>query len=62
VGEYSQGGGGGLFRHGYYTDPLVSSDMLMLLRYGWRPGEGERQGLELISPNISRLTDTERSR
>jgi esterase/lipase superfamily enzyme len=53
-----EGSGGGPFRHGYYTDPAVSSDILMLLRYGWQPGEGERQGLERISPNIWRLTAT----
>lgn len=57
-----EGGGGGFFRHGYYTDPVVSSDMIMLLRYGWRPGEGGRQGLQPISPNIWRLTDAAQSR
>jgi hypothetical protein len=31
--------------------------MIMLLRYGWRPGEGQRQGLERVSPKIWRLND-----
>jgi hypothetical protein len=49
------GGGGGIFRHGYFRDPVASSDMIMLLRYGLRPGEGQRLGLERISPKIWRL-------
>jgi len=53
-----EGGGGGLFRHGYYTDPVASSDMLMLLRYGWGAGQGRRDGLERISPKIWRITET----
>ena len=52
-----EGSGGGFFRHGYFTDPVVSSDMLMLLRYGWRPGEGERRGLERLDENIWRIDD-----
>jgi len=52
-----EGSGGGFFRHGYFTDPVVSSDMLMLLRYGWLPGEGERLGLERLDENIWRLGD-----
>ena len=52
-----QGSGGGFFKHGYYDDPAVSSDMVMLLRYGWRPGEGERLGLERLDENIWRLGD-----
>ena len=50
-----EGKGGGIFRHGYYEDPAVSSDVLMLLRYGWRPGEGERQGLERLGENTWRI-------
>jgi len=49
------GKGGGLFRHGYYDDPAVSADIIMLLRYGWRPGEGERQGLERLGENTWRI-------
>ncbi len=49
------GSGGGLFKHGYYNDPAVSSDMLMLLRYGWRPGEGQRLGLERIDEQVWRI-------
>ena len=52
-----QGSGGGYFQHGYYTDPAVSSDMVMLLRYGWRPGEGERLGLERLDENIWRINE-----
>ncbi len=52
-----QGSGGGFFKHGYYDDPAVSSDVVMLLRYGWRPGEGERRGLERLEENIWRLDD-----
>jgi esterase/lipase superfamily enzyme len=47
--------GGGFFRHGYYSDPTVSSDILMLLRYGWRPGEGQRVNLEAQGDNIWRI-------
>ena len=50
-----EGKGGGLFRHGYYEDPAVSADILMLLRYGWAPGEGERQGLERLGENTWRI-------
>lgn len=53
-----EGSGGGLFRHGYYNDPAVSSDILMVLRYGWRPGEGERKGLEQLDKNTWRINDT----
>ena len=49
------GKGGGLFRHGYYDDPAVSADIIMLLRYGWRPGEGERRGLERLGENTWRI-------
>ena len=52
-----QGEGGGFFRHGYYNDPAVSSDILMVLRYGWRPGEGERQGLERLDENTWRISE-----
>jgi len=52
-----QGSGGGFFKHGYYNDPAVSSDLVMLLRYGWRPGEGERRGLERLDENIWRISD-----
>ena len=47
--------GGGPFQHGYYRDPVANSDMLMVLRYGWPPGEGQRRGLEPIGPNIWRI-------
>ena len=36
----------------------VSSDILMLLRYGWRPDEGQRLGLESLGDNIWRIPDT----
>ena len=52
-----EGSEGGIFRHGYYDDAAVSSDILMVLRFGWRPGEGERQGLERIDDNIWRIPD-----
>ena len=52
-----QGSGGGFFKHGYYEDPNVSSDVVMLLRYGWWPGEGERRGLERLDENIWRIGD-----
>jgi len=52
-----QGSGGGFLKHGYYDDPAVSSDVVMLLRYGWLPGEGERLGLERLDENIWRLGD-----
>jgi len=29
--------------------------MLMVLRYGWPPGEGQRRGIEPIGPNIWRI-------
>ncbi len=47
--------GGGIFGHGYYDDPVVSSDILMLLRYGWKPGEEERRGLERLGENTWRI-------
>jgi hypothetical protein len=50
-----EGAGGGIFRHGYFRDPVASSDMILLLRYGLRPGEGKRRGLERLSPNIWRI-------
>ena len=52
-----EGSGGGIFKHGYYDDPAVSSDVLMVLRYGWRPGEGERRGLERLDENIWRISE-----
>jgi len=52
-----QGAGGGFFKHGYYDDPAVSSDVLMVLRYGWRPGEGERRGLERLDENTWRISE-----
>ena len=52
-----KGSGGGLFRHGYYRDPAASSDMLMVLRYGWRPGEGGRTQLQQIDDNAWRIND-----
>jgi hypothetical protein len=55
-----EGGGGGIFRHSYFRDPVASSDILMLLRYGWPPGEGKRRGLESISANIWRIRVPER--
>ena len=53
-----EGIGGGFFRHGYYEDPVVSSDILMLLRYGWGPNEGERQGLQQLDENTWRIDST----
>jgi esterase/lipase superfamily enzyme len=53
-----EGVGGGIFRHGYFRDPVASSDMILLLRYGLRPGEGQRQGLEKVSPRIWRIVDS----
>ena len=50
-----EGIGGGIFRHGYYDDPAVSSDILMLLRYGWKPGEGKRRGLQRLGENTWRI-------
>jgi esterase/lipase superfamily enzyme len=52
-----KGSGGGIFRHSYYRDPAISSDMLMLLRYGWLPGEGGRRTLEPKGKNIWTLED-----
>ncbi len=54
-----EGAGGGFLRHGYYTDPAVSSDIIAVLRYGWRPGEGKRQGLEKLGDNTWRLGSTD---
>jgi hypothetical protein len=51
-----EGRGGGLFRHSYFRDPVASSDMLMLLRFGWGPGEGKRRGLEALGTNMWRIT------
>lgn len=48
-----EGSGGGFFKHSYYQDPAVSSDVLALLRFGWRPGEGTRQGLQRVDENIN---------
>jgi len=53
-----EGSGGGIFQHSYFIDPAVSSDILMVLRYGWRPGEGQRQDLERVDDNIWRITDS----
>jgi hypothetical protein len=52
-----EGVGGGVFRHGYFRDPVASSDMILLLRYGLRPGERQRRGLEQLSPNVWRIAD-----
>jgi esterase/lipase superfamily enzyme len=52
-----EGPGGGIFRHGYFRDPVASSDIVLLLRYGFGPGEGGRRGLEQLSPNIWRIAD-----
>jgi len=51
------GAGGGGFKHGYFRHPAVSSDILMVLRYGWRPGEGRRQGLEPLGDGVWRIGD-----
>ncbi len=50
-----EGSGGGFFKHSYYRDPAMSSDVLALLRFGWRPGEGTRQGLQRVDENIWRI-------
>lgn len=47
-----EGTGGGIYRHSYYRTPAVSSDMLMLLRYGWLPGEKGRRILKSAGPNL----------
>ena len=57
-----EGSGGGFLGHSYYDDPAVSSDVLKVLRYGWRPGEGKRQGLERVEGNIWRITDNPQAR
>jgi esterase/lipase superfamily enzyme len=44
-----QGKSGGQFGHGYFREnPAVSSDILATVRFGLRPGEGLRGGLEPI--------------
>jgi hypothetical protein len=55
-----EGRGGGILRHTYLREPVASSNILMLLRFGWGPGEGKRQGLDAIGPNTWRITDTAR--
>ena len=52
-----EGGGGGTYRHSYYRHAAISSDILMLLRYGWMPGEEGRQALEPIGPNLWGIDD-----
>ncbi len=51
------GSGGGLFRHSYVRNPAISSDLLMLLNYGWLPGQGGRKALQPVGPNIWKLDD-----
>jgi esterase/lipase superfamily enzyme len=51
-----EGSGGGFFRHSYFVDPVVSSDILMVLRYGLQPGEGKRQGLERLDDKFWRIS------
>jgi esterase/lipase superfamily enzyme len=48
-------GRAGMFNHGYFRDPHVSSDIAALLRYRDKPGEGARRELERVSGNIWRL-------
>ncbi len=50
-----EGSGGGFFQHAYYDEPAVSSDIFMLLRFGLRPGEGKRRGLERVDANVWRI-------
>lgn len=50
-----EGSGGGYFKHSYYQNPAVSADVLALLRFGWQPGEGTRQGLQRVDENIWRI-------
>ncbi len=52
-----EGGGGGFYRHGYFRDPVASSDMILLLRYDLGPGEERRDALERIDPRMWRLRD-----
>lgn len=53
-----EGSGGGFYRHGYFRDPVASSDMILLLRYDLGPGEGRRRdALERIGPRMWRLRD-----
>lgn len=51
-----QGAGGGVFKHSYFRDPTVSSDIVRLLRYGHAAGEGGRNSLHQIGDNLWRLT------
>ena len=51
-----EGTGGGIYRHSYYRNPAVSSDMLMLLRYGWLPGEEGRR-LKPVGPNLWAISE-----
>lgn len=48
-------GRSGLFNHGYFRDPGVSSDIIALLRYRDRPGTGARQGLQRIAADVWRF-------
>ena len=52
-----KGAGGGIYRHSYYRNPVISSDILMLLRYGWLPGEEGRRNLKPVGPNIWQISD-----
>ena len=52
-----EGNGGGIYRHSYYRNPAVSSDILMLLRYGWLPGEEGRQNLKPVGTNIWKISE-----
>ena len=52
-----EGSGGGIFRHSYYRNPAISSDLLMLLHYGWLPGQEGRHALKPTGPNLWTVTD-----
>lgn len=47
-----KGSGGGLFQHSYFRDPKVSSDVVLLLRYGYAAGEGGRSSLQPLGDNL----------
>lgn len=61
-----EGSRGGIFQHGYYADPQVSSDLIMLLRNGWKAGEHGRENLLPMGPNLWKLrsgrSDSQQSR
>jgi len=54
-GDSGEGGAQDSYGHSYFrTDPRVSSDIFLLLRYGYRPGSPERP-LEKLRPGIFKI-------